>query len=238
MQVKYHSDITKRILFYWSRLYTRKLSKGDNYNKLEKTIVILITQFDFVKFQKIKKFHTEWKIRETNCSNIVLTPELEFHIIELRKLNKMLDSKHLSERQRRLRLWTKFLLNPDEMEENEMKTTVDKDIQLAVKELNRLRQNQDEIEALEMHLLALMDQKNCERYAYRTGKKQGKRDGRIEGKIEGKIEGRVEGKIEGKIEGKRESQIEIAKKLIAENFTIEKISEITGLSQKEIENIN
>ena len=49
-----------------------------------------------------------------------------------------------------------------------------------------------------------------------------------------KLEGIEEGKLEGKIEGK----IEIAKLLIEKNnMTLEEISEITGLTKEEIENL-
>ena len=50
-------------------------------------------------------------------------------------------------------------------------------------------------------------------------------------------EGHDDGKKEGKIEGRKETQIKIAKKMLNEKFTIEKISELTGLSVEEIEKI-
>jgi len=49
---------------------------------------------------------------------------------------------------------------------------------------------------------------------------------------------RREGKIEGKIEGKREKAIETAKRMIENGFEITMISKITGLSIKEIEELN
>lgn len=44
------------------------------------------------------------------------------------------------------------------------------------------------------------------------------------------------GKEEGKIEGKKEGKLEVAKNLLMEGMTIEKISKITGLTEQQIEN--
>lgn len=46
-----------------------------------------------------------------------------------------------------------------------------------------------------------------------------------------------EGKIEGKIEGKMEGKIEVAKKMKAKGLAIKDISDLTGLSEPEIENL-
>ena len=49
---------------------------------------------------------------------------------------------------------------------------------------------------------------------------------------------KLEGIEEGKLEGKKEGKIEIAKLLIEKNnMTLEEISEITGLTKEEIENL-
>ena len=47
-------------------------------------------------------------------------------------------------------------------------------------------------------------------------------------------EGREEGRTEGKKEGIKEGIKEVAKKLLKEKMPIEKIAEITGLSEKEL----
>jgi predicted transposase YdaD len=59
----------------------------------------------------------------------------------------------------------------------------------------------------------------------------------IEAKSEGLAKGRAEGRAEGKAEGIKLTQLENAKKMLAEDFTIEMIAKITGLTQKEIENL-
>ena len=46
MQVLNHKSIDKRIMFYWSKLYSSNIKSGQNYNSLKKTISILITNFE------------------------------------------------------------------------------------------------------------------------------------------------------------------------------------------------
>ncbi len=48
---------------------------------------------------------------------------------------------------------------------------------------------------------------------------------------------REEGKIEGKIEGKTERNIEIAKKALAKGLSIKDVSELTGMTELEIKNL-
>ena len=62
---------------------------------------------------------------------------------------------------------------------------------------------------------------------------QGYRDGLSQGKAERKIEGFSQGKVEGK----NERNIEIAKNMLAKNMEIELISEITSLTEDEINSL-
>ena len=50
-------------------------------------------------------------------------------------------------------------------------------------------------------------------------------------------EGKEQGIKEGKKEGKKLKAIEIAKKLIAKNFDLAEIQELTGLTKEELENL-
>jgi predicted transposase/invertase (TIGR01784 family) len=53
-------------------------------------------------------------------------------------------------------------------------------------------------------------------------------------KNEGKNEGKKEGKKEGKREGKREEKIETAKRMLLNNFSVEQVITITGLTEQEV----
>ena len=51
-------------------------------------------------------------------------------------------------------------------------------------------------------------------------------------------EGRIEGKVEGKVEGRKTEKINIAKRLLKENMSIEFVKKVTGLKIEEIEKIS
>ena len=77
------------------------------------------------------------------------------------------------------------------------------------------------------------------------GKAEGKAEGLAEGMEKGKAEGLAEGKAEGKAEGLaeglakgiKENQLSTARKMQKLGMGIEEISEITGLTKDEIDNL-
>ena len=46
LQVVDRKNIEKRILFYWSKMYNMSIKEGEDYNTLEKGIVILISDYE------------------------------------------------------------------------------------------------------------------------------------------------------------------------------------------------
>lgn len=74
------------MLYYWSKIYTKQIKAGEDYNKLEKTIVILIADFNIKGLEEVT-YHSTWKIMETNyAKKLILTDKLELDIIELSKI--------------------------------------------------------------------------------------------------------------------------------------------------------
>ncbi len=57
-------------------------------------------------------------------------------------------------------------------------------------------------------------------------------EGLEQGRAEGRMEGRMEGRAEGQLAGKRET----ARKMLAKGFSIDEVSELTGLSGDELTN--
>ena len=119
MQMISNEKLPERILYYWARLFSKGIKKGEDYEKLEKTIAILITNEKIEKFEELK-YHTEWKIFETENKKEILTDKLEIHIIELEKIED-----NNQESNDKLLDWLYFLINPDsrrvknKMRENE-----------------------------------------------------------------------------------------------------------------------
>ena len=58
MQLVNSKSIIERILYYWSRLYSRQIKIGQDYNLLERTIIILITDFKIEGLEELE-YHTQ-----------------------------------------------------------------------------------------------------------------------------------------------------------------------------------
>ena len=71
-------------------------------------------------------------------------------------------------------------------------------------------------------------------YARETGREEGHKVG----KEEGREEGHKEGKEEGRKEGAKQKSFDIAKRMLEKGIDIEIISELTGLTEKEISKLN
>lgn len=63
MQIAENENILDRMVYYWSRLYVRSIKKKEDYAKLEKSIVILISNKKVKGLEELE-CHTEWKIYE------------------------------------------------------------------------------------------------------------------------------------------------------------------------------
>ncbi|PTQ55294.1 MAG: Signal transduction histidine kinase [Candidatus Carbobacillus altaicus] len=62
-------------------------------------------------------------------------------------------------------------------------------------------------------------------------------EGRAEGQAVGREEGRAEGRAEGLAEGERQKAIEIAKEMLAEGDSVERVARLTKLSLEEVEKL-
>ncbi len=117
MQLESETTIKERILYYWSRVYSRQIKKGNKYENLQKTIVILIADFKVEGLEELE-YITKWKIIEEKNRKLILTDKLEFIIIELPKIIE-------DEARSELIDWLSFLENPkservkEKMKENE-----------------------------------------------------------------------------------------------------------------------
>ena len=63
MQMVYSKNFIPRLLYYWSKIYSGQLKKGNKYNKLNKVICIAIINEDIKEFEELKA-HSKWQIRD------------------------------------------------------------------------------------------------------------------------------------------------------------------------------
>lgn len=171
MQVVKNDNIEKRIMFYWSKLYSEEIHKGEDFEVLHKTIVILIANFELDKLKKIPKFHTKWQIREEEYRKIILTDTLEIHIIELPKLQKQLEE-NKGDKRDKVALWAMFILNPEKIGDEIMNEN--EDIKKAKEELEKIKQNETDKRLADLRMKYILDQNSIRSSGFREGKKEEK----------------------------------------------------------------
>lgn len=222
LQIVDKKNIIERILYYWSRLYSRQIKSGEDYKILQKAIVILITDFKIENLEELD-YHSRWKIMEDKQGKkIILTQKLEIDIIELPKIiGKEKEQDNLLD-------WLYFLENPkservtEKMKENE-------NLKEAVKKLDNLSEDEKMQRIADLRQKAIMDEKAIYEKGLEVGIEKGMKEG-IQRGIEKGIE-------KGIMEGSQKEKIEIAKKMLELKIDKETIAEATGLTEQEIEKI-
>ena len=167
MQVSDDKDIIKRILYYWSKQYSKELQKGHPYIDLKRTINVLIANFK-IDILKNLEFHTQWKIIEEKGRKTVLTDDLELHIIELPKMR----NDKATGKDKKLIEWLSFLNNPESKEvTNYMKNN--ESMKKAKEKLNTMSEDERIRRLAELREKAILDELEVKAYNYRKGKNDG-----------------------------------------------------------------
>ena len=210
VQLSGNSRFPERILYYWSTNYSKLLKKGEEYEDLTPVISINLLNFNLNKNDK--NVHSCYMIYDTKNARL-LTDHLQIHIIELKKF-KFKDN----DLKKDLNYWLGFFTTKD-MEEYMSEIVKEKPImEEAHKRYNNFIRSR----------LMMTEYEKKEIYQY---------DKQItlkEERQEGIKEGIKKGKLEGIKEGEKNKAISMAKSMKAKNMDINLISEITGLTIKEI----
>lgn len=166
IQLADNKDTAERFLYYWSRIYSSQLIKGDRYEKLNKVIGIVIIDYDFEKTKEIEELSTKWKIKEvTTRAELELTDALELHIIEIPKAREILKKQP----ENKLAQWMLFLNDPNEEEVSEIMKN-NEEIKEAMKELEEISNNEELRRVAELREKAIKDEKNVIYHARKEGK--------------------------------------------------------------------
>ncbi|HPZ09656.1 MAG TPA: Rpn family recombination-promoting nuclease/putative transposase [Candidatus Eremiobacteraeota bacterium] len=226
MQVEPDRAYVNRVIYYHDKLYTGQLKEAEPFEELHKAISISI--LNFVLFKEERDLHNIYRYLNIK-SKKELTDVKELHFIELPKFKKDKPKKLQSRFERWLHvlkfgeLYAEDIDNlPDELKEEE-------EIVMALQEMVRASNDETVRQILEMRSKARHEEASRLFQAEQRGIEKG-----IE---KGKEEGRKEGKEEGRKEGEEKRNIEIAKNLLKLNFPVEAISQATGLTASEIENL-
>ncbi|MFP3012143.1 MAG: Rpn family recombination-promoting nuclease/putative transposase [Rickettsia sp.] len=219
IQITDEADYDKRALYYWAKLYTEALQASQDYSSLNKAIGIHI--LNFTSIPETNKYHNVFHITEKD-SGLLYFKDLELHTIELNKFSNN-PNEELADILKKvgnsLDIWSAFLTRHDLLNSNNLPKKLDNaNLKKALTVLDVMNFTSEERDAYEDHLKWLRIEAN-------TLKKY-------------EAQARVRGKVEGIQIGKTEEKIEIAKNLKRANVSITIISESTGLTKKQIEELD
>lgn len=119
MQVGNYANIEEKFSFYGKEIFVENVQKGKKYKDIDKTISVMILKDDYIKYREYAKHVLRWKLREEEYHDLILTDKLELCIISLEKIKKKIATGEIADNEK-IAIWTKFLLTPNEIKEEEM----------------------------------------------------------------------------------------------------------------------
>ena len=228
MQMEDEKNTEERGTEYLGKMISEQLQEGEEYIKLKKSIVIFITNYNFLKrnsYHSVGKVKFDETLPEEYVNmgykeeDEIASKYIEFHYIELPKYKKKEPSKFT-----KLDQWMCIFTQNEEgiiLAEKE-----NKEIKKAIRALDFISADPKERERHNSILMAEYNRLTSEHNFFEAGKEErnSKRKKRTEEK-------------NGEIKGKKEKSIEIAKEMLKKELSVELISEITKLTIKEIEEL-
>ena len=233
MQRGYQKHFFERALFYTSfpimKQGKKALAEEARGNRpwdfsLDGVFFLGILNF---KYEDDEMTEHRYRLMEATSKKL-MTDKLEFVFVEVEKFDKGED-----ELETDLDKWLYLLKNmsnllgrPERLRDRiftklfdvaELAQLDDKDRTNYIKAMNTERDTYNQIE-----------------YARETGREEGLEEGHKKGHEEGKEEGLKEGRAEGV----KQNSFDIAKRMLEKGIDIETISELTGLTEKEISELN
>ena len=175
MQVARRAGLRRRAVYYWARLFSGQLERGQPYTALRPVISVLF--LDYIELDT-PRFHSTFRIMEAH-DHLVFSNVLELHVIELPKR-----ARAARQDERPLLDWSRFLgaKTDEEVKEACMSNP-------AIAKANELRKDL----AASPTVQELVRQRQLALDTYRIEMSAAKDEGREEGKEEGRQMGQVEG---------------------------------------------
>ena len=218
VQLLKNDKFIHRLLFYWSRIYSKQIYRGDEYTKARKVVIIAITDFEIDITKELKRMETIWNIREKQNPEKVLTDLMEIRIINLKRIREA----YQKDKESKKNQWVMFLEDPNSREVQEIMEK-NEDVKKAVVTVREMSEDEKMERLAELRQKAIMDEKAL----YNTGIREGKELGRAEGE---KI-----GREAGEKVGEQKNKIQVIKRMLNENFDKNTIKKIANATDEEIE---
>ncbi len=219
MQIRRYGAYPGRAVYYLSRLYSGQLGSGEDYGELKP--VIGIHFLDYYEFPDHEDFSFCFELRDFRHPELKLTDDIALYIFELRKFEKKRKAGLISGNE--AEEWLYFFSHAREEGDRAMRTHYKNPaVHKAFDVLETLSADDKVRRLAEMREISLKNEVSAFAAARREGKKKGKE----------------EGKKEGKKEGREEQARTTAENLLKMGVLApEQIAEATGLSQKELSEI-
>ena len=209
MQVRNNHNMEVRTTFYASKIMSRETSRGEDYRNIKKIILINILGYNM--FKKYDEYIHKTAIVLDGHREEIVIDNIEWWFIELPKFRKM--HKNINSK---IDQWLLFI-DDEEKELVKMAEEKNQTLQKAREKMNYLTGDAAVRRLAELREIWELDYNSDINYAREKGEKSGLKRGRKE--------------------GEQKKSIEIAKKLLKLQMPIEQISEITSLTEEEINNI-
>ena len=211
MQMKNERNTEERATEYMGKMISEQLQVGEDYQNLKKSIVIFITNYNFLKrnsYHSVGRMKFDKTIEDEYVNmgydeeDEVASKYIEVHYIELPKFKK----KELSKFTKLDQWMCIFTQNKEGIMLAEKEN---KEIKRAINTLDFLSKDPKERERHNSIVMAEYNRLVSQQNFFEDGKD----------------------------EGKKEEKIQIAKKLLKMKMTVEQVEKATGLTKKEIEEI-
>ena len=211
MQMKNERNTDERATEYMGKMISEQLQVGEDYQNLKKSIVIFITNYNFLKrnsYHSVGRMKFDKTIKDEYVNmgydkeDEVASKYIEVHYIELPKFKK----KELSKFTKLDQWMCIFTQNKEGIMLAEKEN---KEIKRAINTLDFLSKDPKERERHNSIVMAEYNRLVSEHNFFEDGKN----------------------------EGRREEKIEIAKEMLKENMPIEMIMKLTKLTKEEIQNL-
>lgn len=171
IQLSNKGDYKDRAVYYWSRLYSEQLKKGELYAELKKTITINI--LDFNLFTETDSPYSSFSLLE-NSRHELLTDKCSVNFFELVKVGSSIDKNN------RKQLWLQLLNAETEEDLTMLKETGVPEIGKAVVILHQMSADEEMREIARLREKAILDEASAKDYYRRTALAEGEAKGRAE----------------------------------------------------------
>lgn len=223
MQLAHEKGFDRRALYYASKAYCNQRKENVHFRDLKDVYFLAITNFSPFPNKKTWFSKIGLKDLETNEHDIKAI-QLFFLQLPLFKKGKE-DLKSMSVKEK----WAYFFKYAEETNDQELEDLIGEDliIRRAYQELDRFGWSEAELHTYDSIEMKQAADEGVREAAFDMGHAAGHADGHAEGLEEGIAKGLEK--------GEKKKSLEIAKKLLANCLAVSQVSQITGLSEEDIE---